>query len=314
MNAPRDEPTKTLGRIRALLTQAEDPAATPEEAEAFTAKAAELMAKYGVDRAMLAATDPTSDVPCDRIVAIVGQYALDKQGLLSAVAHAVECRTVLRTRWIDGRNERQVHLFGYGSDLERAEMLYTSLLVQATNGIAHTPVPHGQHKAAFRRSWLEGFRWAIVERLRAAEKRAQDEAERNRPTSSGPSVALVLADRATVVQARLTAAHPRLGKSAPRKLSGGGLRHGYRAGQHADIGDKRASARAHIAPSTRPTATRSRRTTASGMGRPCHAYRHHQSGITAGSRSLQRPGRCPAARAGALRPWMPPWRWGEGSP
>ena len=35
------------------------PACTPAEAEAFTAKAAELIAKYGVDQALLAGVDPS---------------------------------------------------------------------------------------------------------------------------------------------------------------------------------------------------------------------------------------------------------------
>ena len=47
-----------LDRIRKLLAQAEDDAVTPAEAEAFTAKAAELMARYGIDREMLADISP----------------------------------------------------------------------------------------------------------------------------------------------------------------------------------------------------------------------------------------------------------------
>jgi hypothetical protein len=246
MTTPHDA-EKMLGRIRALLTKAENPAATPAEAEAFTAKAADLMAKYGIDRAMLAAADPGSDIPGDRIVVITGRYALDKQGLLSCVAMAVGCRTVLRTCWVDGRKQHQVHLFGYGSDLVRAELLYTSLLVQATNGMNRADVPYGQHAAAFRRSWLAGFTWAITERLRAAEKRAQVQAERVRRHADGPSVALVLADRATVVQGRLTAAYPKLGKATERKLTGSGYWYGHDAGQRADLGGTRVSGAARNA-------------------------------------------------------------------
>lgn len=234
-----DDTDRMLGKIRALLIQAEDPAVTPEEAEAFTAKAAKLMAKYGVDRAMLAAADPTIDVPGDRIVVILGRYALDKQHLLSAVAEAIGCRTVLRTRWVDGNRQRQVHLFGYASDLERVELLYTSLLVQATNGMARTPVPHWEQAAAFRRSWLAGFTSAIVARLREAEQRARDSAQNEQHMSAGPSVALVLADRATVVEARMAAAYPKLGRLGARTLSGSGYWHGHHSGQRADVGGTR---------------------------------------------------------------------------
>ena len=51
------ENDKWLIRIRALLAQAEDPAATPAEAETFLAKATKLIAKLGIDTAMLAATE-----------------------------------------------------------------------------------------------------------------------------------------------------------------------------------------------------------------------------------------------------------------
>jgi hypothetical protein len=38
---------KLLDRVRKLLAKAEDESCTPPEAEALTAKAAELMARYG---------------------------------------------------------------------------------------------------------------------------------------------------------------------------------------------------------------------------------------------------------------------------
>ncbi|MFD0818929.1 DUF2786 domain-containing protein, partial [Micromonospora zhanjiangensis] len=154
-----------LSKVRKLLAKAEDPACTPAEAEAFTAKATELIARYGVDRALLAARDATSDPIGDRVIDVVAPYALDKTGLLAGIADALRCRSVRRR---DGSGFA-VHLFGFASDLERVELLFTSLLVQAAHGIAGTPVPSGEHPAAFRRSWLAGFAAAVAHRLRAAE-------------------------------------------------------------------------------------------------------------------------------------------------
>ena len=74
-----------LSKVRKLLAKAEDPACTPAEAEAFTAKAAELIAKYGVDRALLAARDPATDPVGDRVIELYPPYALDKAGLLAGV-------------------------------------------------------------------------------------------------------------------------------------------------------------------------------------------------------------------------------------
>jgi len=58
-----EAPERLLDRVRKLLAQAEDDSVTPAEAQAFTGKAAELMAKYGIDRALLAADRPETDQP-----------------------------------------------------------------------------------------------------------------------------------------------------------------------------------------------------------------------------------------------------------
>ena len=220
-----------LVRVRKLLAKAEDPACTEAEAAAFTAKATELIAKYGVDRALLAATDPRLDPVGDRVVPLEAPYALDKAGLLAGVAVPLRCR-VVRRRDPDGV---RMHLFGHAADLERVELLFTSLLVQAAHGLAAAPVPGAQHPAAFRRSWLAGFTAAVHARLRAAEDAAVADA-------GGPSTALVLVDRSVQVERRMADAYPRLRTAGPRRLAGGGLDQGYAAGRTADLGGPRLSA------------------------------------------------------------------------
>ena len=213
-----------LVKVRKLLTKAEDPACTPAEAAAFTAKATELIAKYGVDRVLLAAADPASDPVGDRVVAVPAPYALDKVGLLGGVAGALRCRAV-RRRDADGF---VMHLFGFASDLERVELLYTSLLVQAAHGLAATAVPAHEHPAAFRRSWLAGFAAAIAARLRDAETAAA-------AAVGEPSMALVLADRSDRVAQRMARDYPRLRSASRRRLAGGGLDLGADAGRRADL-------------------------------------------------------------------------------
>jgi hypothetical protein len=230
-----------LAKVRKILAKAEDPAATPHEAEVYTAKAAELIATYGIDRALLAESDPGSDVVGDRIVVLDAPYALDKAGLLSAVAHELRCRAVQRVRYVDAGKQISLHLFGYDSDLMRAELLYTSLLLQATSALAHTRVPRGESAAAFRRSWLAGFTSAVGRRLREAEARAEARAEqtgRSQPagTPAVRSVALVLADRSADVTSAMQEEYPRLRKGQSRSLSGSGGMAGWRAGQRADLG------------------------------------------------------------------------------
>ena len=234
-------PSKTLWRIRGLLAKAEDSAATPEEAESYFAKATELMARYGVDRAMLAAQDPTLDIPGDRVIVIEGSYYTDKKVLLGGVAEELGCRAVLRVRWVDGARQHSVHLFGHASDLERVEILYTSLLVQILNGLAKARVPYGENTRSFRISWLAGFRSAVLSRLRAAEARVKDEVSREREQAgtAGPSVALVLADRETIVNAKMAEAYPNLRRGANRYIVGSGFSTGYEVGTSADLGGTR---------------------------------------------------------------------------
>ncbi|HEY9562399.1 MAG TPA: DUF2786 domain-containing protein, partial [Nocardioides sp.] len=123
---------------------------------------------------------------------------------------------------------------GHESDLARTDLLFTSLLMQASTWLARTPVPAGEHKAAFRRSWLAGFRIAISRRLAQAEADAQREASA-RTSSTGVSTSLVLADRSAVVVDAMTTAYPRLSTARARSLSGSGMPGGYAAGQQADL-------------------------------------------------------------------------------
>jgi hypothetical protein len=242
-SAPSDA---VLAKVRKILAKAEDPAATREEAETYTAKAAELIAAYGIDRALLAEAAPGSDVVGDRVVVLDAPYALDKANLLSGVATALRCQAVQRTRHDAGGKQLSMHLFGYDSDLVRAEVLYTSLLLQATSALQRSVAPPGEHLAAYRRSWLAGFTSAVVRRLLESEERAARDAEvamdDQAPTSR--SVSLVLADRSVAVRSARDREYPHLRTASARTLSGSGGRSGYLAGQRADLGGTRVGQRA----------------------------------------------------------------------
>jgi hypothetical protein len=235
-----------LDKIRKLLAKAEDPAATAEEAEIYTAKAADLVATYGIDQALLARGDGDADRVGDRVVVVDPPYARDKADLLGGVAAQLRCQAVQRSRWVAGSKQISLHLFGFGADLRRAELLYTSLLLQATSGVTRVRAPRGEQLAAFRRSWLRGFTAAVITRLAAAEQRAAAEADRaGRDGSAGAgtasgrdtgSVALVLADRSAAVRSTLRAHYPGVRQGRRRSLTGSGGEQGWAAGQQARIG------------------------------------------------------------------------------
>jgi hypothetical protein len=161
-------------------------------------------------------------------------WAQVRAHLLAGLVGAMRCQCVL----LPAAGGKRVHVFGYTSDLERAEMLYTSLLVQMAHGLAAADVPATVRSArAWRRSWLLGYTSAVVTRVRAAEERAASTAE-DRRDGTGPSTALVLADRSLVVRRHCEEAYP-----VTRKMrityTGSGYRTGYAEGERADIGGAR---------------------------------------------------------------------------
>ena len=230
-----DPPSALLDRVRKLLAKAEAEGVTPPEAEALTAKAAELMARYGIDRARLAASRPDTDRPSSRIIDIANPWAQVRAHLLAGLAGAMRCQCVLLSATKPGA---RIHVFGYASDLERADILYTSLLLQMARGLTMAVVPAGVSVRAWRRSWLLGFVTAVITRVKSAEDRAAASAQGE--TQAGPSTALVLADRAVVIRRQLEQTYP-VTRRTRITYSGRGYSAGYTQGQQADIGNARLS-------------------------------------------------------------------------
>ena len=123
---------RLLDRVRKLLAKAEAEGVTLAEAQALTAKAAELMAKYGIDRALLAAPRPETDRPASRLVDIYNPWARVQAHLLCGLAAAMRCQCILlpagdgparahlRLRLRHRARRRAVHL-GADADVARAD-------------------------------------------------------------------------------------------------------------------------------------------------------------------------------------------------
>ncbi|MGA4840447.1 DUF2786 domain-containing protein [Streptomyces sp. G45] len=166
-----DEP-RALARIRALLAKAEA-TGFPEEAEALTAKAQELMARHSVDEALLSARSHAKDQPGACRVGVDAPYETAKAILLDAVATANRCRAV----WNEPFAFTTV--VGFEPDLEAVELLYTSLLVQGT--AAMTRAEAGQRAGGrkrtktFRQAFLMAYAQRVGARLEAAARQATGE-------------------------------------------------------------------------------------------------------------------------------------------
>ncbi|NEB83299.1 DUF2786 domain-containing protein [Streptomyces anulatus] len=234
-------PAVLLGKVRALLRQAEDPSATEQEARTFLDKATELMAKYGIEQAMLEdESDPGK--PVDKVVDVYPPYVKEARRLLSWIAGEMRCRSV----YPGGKeNRHRVHLFGFEADLHATEVLFTSLRLQMLSGADVADFrhrPQGEDARAYKRSWMLGFIREVTTRIGAAQRAARAAADAEQQSgpvvadSGGRSVALVLSDRSAVVEAQVSACYPKLSKARPPTFKGTGYWQGVADGKHAEIG------------------------------------------------------------------------------
>ncbi|WP_338684533.1 DUF2786 domain-containing protein [Streptomyces acidiscabies] len=236
MGTPRADVNPKLATIQALLAKAED-AATPEaEAELARTRAMEMMAKYGVDEALLSDGQPSRDAIVTRYVDLPNPWSMPRARLMYFIAEAVGCKSLHIGG--QGAGARQVQIVGYESDVQRAEILYASLLLQMFNGLNAQAVPYGVRSArAWRNSWQLGFIVRVAKRLKATEGAAR--ADANAETSAaGRSGELVLADRDAMVQAAFKVENPHV-RTQRGSYSGSGYGAGAAAGNRADIGGTR---------------------------------------------------------------------------
>ncbi|MCK9894442.1 DUF2786 domain-containing protein [Frankia sp. AgB32] len=156
---------RMLDRVRALLAKAES-TGFAEEAEALTAKAQQLMTRHSIDEALLAAGAGNPAEPAARRVGIDNPYEVAKASLLDVVATVNRCRTV----W--SKHFGFSTVVGFEGDLDAVELLYTSLLVQATTAMMRAGSRQDRagrsRTRSFRQSFLASFAIRIGQRLRSA--------------------------------------------------------------------------------------------------------------------------------------------------
>jgi hypothetical protein len=158
-----EKSSRMLVRIRALLTKAES-TEFAAEAEALTAKAQALMAAHSIDEALLTEESGHGYDIRGRRIHVDNPYSLQKVQLLNQVALANRVRAVYHE--LAG----SMTVFGLLNDVDQVEMLFTSLLIQATRAMAEAGTTPGSHprSATFRRAFLTGYAVRIGERLIAA--------------------------------------------------------------------------------------------------------------------------------------------------
>lgn len=237
--------TKWLSRVKALLARADDQAATPAEAEACRLKAAELIAKYGIEQAVLDAARvgaAWSGAPpmrvTDRQLTLGAPYAKEKAFLVLEVARLLGGLGVItRSAGLPaGQHSGQpwvAHVFAV--DVERIVTVAELLLVQLGQALTATAVPAWENPRAFRRAFTAGWRHTVISRIEQAHRRAAAE---SMSASGDDRLALVLADRRSLAEDRLAQVYPRR-RAVQTTYRTTGFNAGRTAGDRADVGGAR---------------------------------------------------------------------------
>ncbi|MFC3494444.1 DUF2786 domain-containing protein [Glycomyces rhizosphaerae] len=206
------ESSKVYEKIRALLAKAES-TDSDAEAEAFTAKAQQLIARHSINEALLAETQDAALEAAALRVYIEKPYEKPKSELLHVVADANGCRAVYSlaagfSTVIGGR-----------TNLRSVELLYNSLMVQATSAMTRAGAKQdsaGRSRTrSFRQSFLASFAVRIGERLAdSAEATVREVAE-----ETGTDLVPVMQLRREAVDAKTEELFPNLTFRAATRIS-----------------------------------------------------------------------------------------------
>jgi len=207
LRTPLDDPM--LDRVRALLAKAES-TEFEAEAEAFTAKAQELMARYSIDAAMLSARTTNSDHPITIRIPVDDPYADAKSLLLQIVAEHSRARAVRSSEYA------MSSVVGFAPDVAATEILFTSLLVQAQTAMQSTAIAAAAgaraRSSGFRSAFFLAYAHRVGERLGEINAHVTEQAT----TDLGTGLVPVLAARAAAVDDAVQDQFGQLSESRPR--------------------------------------------------------------------------------------------------
>ncbi len=232
LSDPHRVDASMVDKVRKLLAMAEG-SANSNEADAFSRKAAELIAAHRIDPDRLRA-EANDDLAVLEMMLGRGAYVRGRLALLQVVAEAHGCRVVFEAR------QRGTLAFaaGFRSDLDTTELLYTSLHAQASSRMAAVRRPTAAATQQWRRSFLFGY----ADQIRQMLQKSADRAQHHVHPSSAALPALRARDRRVDEFSR-----QRFGRVVaarrPKAATVTGFEAGRRAASSADLGRQRIGAR-----------------------------------------------------------------------
>jgi hypothetical protein len=217
-----------IEKVRKLLAMAEG-TSNRNEADAFSRKAAELIAAHRIDpdRLRVAADDALGvlQLPLGR-----GAYVRGRLALLQAIGATHGCRTVFETH---DRGTLAL-VAGFRSDLDTVELLYHSLHTQAASRMA----TERRATPAATQQWRRSFLFGYADQIKVMLQSTADDAAHNLHPSSAALPVLRAREKRVEEYAR-----QQWGRVvAARRVKGataGGFHAGQRAASRADIGRAR---------------------------------------------------------------------------
>lgn len=159
-----DKTAKMLERVRALLAKA-DSTQFPEEADAFRAKADELMTTYAIDQWMVEQAEAGRNVrqePVRRDFDRSWRGSPFRSDLFNMFFDVAEhCRCVVGTR---GQTAREMPVFGLPSDLDYLDLLFTGLMVEVAKNLQPSVDPNGELGHEVFKQRQAGIAWPDITR------------------------------------------------------------------------------------------------------------------------------------------------------
>lgn len=231
---------QVMDMVAKLLAKAES--TTPEEAQALTERAEQIMAKYSIDVAVLNARRASRGEKVDEKITrwtfeFHGTY---HRGLLYTF-EMIGSALGFKTSFQRGPNWSALTIMGFESDVEMGQLLLTSLQLQLTSALTAwwkeydgksymTPMQKFKARRSFMFSFGEGVSYRIYTRQRAALAEAEE---------STPGATLAVRDRGQLVQDAYDALNIKSVKVKIEMTDVNAEMEGYEAGRNADIGDSR---------------------------------------------------------------------------
>ena len=135
----------------------------------------------------------------------------------------------------------KVFITGFERDIERLQMLFTSLLVQCDRAMFHAPQGHNE-VTEFRRGFITGFFSECTNRLELSTKVAEKKADEETDGRFLPA----LIDKDEMVEQAVAAKFGELRSVGSNSVNASGWNHGKGAGANADIGNARVGNRKEL--------------------------------------------------------------------